>query len=313
MKNYVMRFGSGDSRNFAGLSPTFLIFSVASTGATLSPPSITEIAATWGLYTFQWGTTTAIAFLADGATSGLSASNRYITGVLDPADRADEYGTTMIAIGNTLIFNTPANMGATLVAIGNTAIALGSSNVALGMTSVALGTTSVALGITSVAYGLANNTLETNQGVTLVAIGNTSIALGSTTNQALTNAGVTLVAVGNTAIALGSTNSQVIVNTGITLVAIGNTGIAIGLSTYAEVFGASSPLVGLIGSVGSTFGGSGTDPIDLFGYLKRLQENLEGNEVFTKNTGSLAILSRGSSTTLITKTIANSSSAVIKT
>ncbi len=295
-----MRFGSGDSRNFAGLAPTFLIFVRSDTGATLTPPAISEIASTWGLYTFQYGATTPISFLIDGATTGLSAGNRYIAGAIDPADRTDEYGTTMVAIGNTLIFdtgpgmgstlqaigntllfncpagmgstlqalgntlifNTPNNMGATLVAIGNTAIAYGTTNFAIGTTNLAYGTTNIALGTTSVAWGLANNTAETNMGTTLVAIGNTSIALGST----------------------------ILAEIGIT----------------TSGFGA------LIGSVGSTFGGSGSDPVDLFGYLKRLQENLEGNSIYTKQSGVWDIYSRGSSTKLISKTVTNGTSTVSK-
>lgn len=211
MKNYVMRFGSGDPRTLTGLSPTFLIFVRSDTGATLSPPSITEIAANWGLYTFQWGTTTPIAFLADAATTSPGTSGRYVSGSIDPADRADEYGNTLVAIGN--------------------------SNIALGTSSVALGTTSVAIGNSVLA------SIPTGLGTTIVA------------------------------------------------------------------------MASLIGGAGSTFGGTspGSDPIDLFGYLKRIQENLEGNSTFTKSSGSWQIYSRGSSTLLITKTVANGVSTVTKT
>lgn len=214
MKTYVVRFGVGDPRNSSGLAPTMLLFSVASSGQTLVGPGFSEINSTWGMYAFQWGTTTAIAFLADGATSGLGSA-RYVTGSIDPADRIDEVGTTLVAIGL--------------------------SNIALGTTGVALGITNVALGISSIA-----------QGNTMVALGNSIYALSSSLNI---------------------------------------TGI---------------------GDTGSTFGGLSTDPQTLFGYLKRIQEDMEGNQTFTKGTGAWQILSRGSSTILANKTIANSASLVTR-
>lgn len=219
MKTYYARFGSGDPRTHTGLSPTFLIFS--QNGTAVTPPSIAEVTGATGIYSFQWGTTTPIAFLIDGATTGLLTSDRYITGSIDPADRIDEVGATLAAIGT-------------------------SNN--------ALGVTSVALGITNVSYWA-------GAGSTLFSLGTTSVALG-------------------------------------------NTAVALGLS---------GGVVPLIGTTGSTFGSSASDPVDLFGYLKRIQENLEGNNNFTKATGVLDIYSRGSSTLLISKTVANSASMVTKT
>lgn len=180
MKNYLLSFGTGDSRLSSGLSPTLLIFANMATGATITAPSISEIGTTFGLYTFQWGTTTPIAFLADGATTGLGSA-RYIRGAIDPADRADEYGNTLVALGNTQ-------------------------------------------------------------------------AAQST----------------------------------------------------------SGSLAG-IGTAGSTFGGLTTDPVDLFGYVKRIQELLEGDQFFTKGSGALNEYNRGASYLLRTKTIANSVSMVTRT
>lgn len=220
-KTYWLRFGAGDPRTFTGLAPTFLIFSQAN-GSAVTPPSISENPASSGLYNFTWGTTTSIGFLADAATTSPGAALRYVAGSIDPADRADEYGTTIVAIGT--------------------------SNIALGTTSVAQGVLEIGLGTTILASNV-------NQGITIVAIGNSLAALG--------------------------------------------------LSLTVEVAG--------IGSTASSYGSSSQDPVDLFGYLKRIQENLEGNNSYVKGTGALSILSRGSATLLITKTITNSVTTVIKT
>lgn len=258
MKRYSLQFGAGKSASLAGMSPTFLFFVDMTNGATIAPPSITETLTGMGIYQFSWGTTNPIAFLVDAATTTPGVNGRYVAGQLDPADRADEYGTTLVAIGTSGIAlgTTAVALGTTAVALGITTVALGTTTVALGTTSVALGTTTVALGITSVAYGVVN-----------MGLGTTAVALGITA-------------------------------------------VAIGTSIYADI--GSTPINGLIGGLGSTFGGSSTDPIDLFGYIKRIQEILEGNQNYTKGTGNWDIYSRGSSTLLRTKTIANGVSAVIK-
>lgn len=175
MKTYWMRFGSGDPRTFTGLSPT-LIYFFDSTGATLVAPAITEGLAGSGMYKFSWGTTNPVAFIADAATTSPGPQGRYISGTLDPADRADEYGATIIA--------------------GNASLT-----------------------------------------VTVAGIGTTT----------------------------------------------------------------------------SSFGTSVADPVDLFGYMKRILENLEGNNTFVKSSGALTIYSRGSSYTLAVKTVTNSVTTVIKT
>lgn len=117
MKTYTVKFTSGNPTTTTGLAPTLSLFARADTGATLAAPSFTEAVSGWGIYQFQWGTTTPIIFLADGMTTSLG-SNRWITGQLDPADRADEYGNTMIAIGTTLVA-----IGTSLTAQGNSIIA----------------------------------------------------------------------------------------------------------------------------------------------------------------------------------------------
>ncbi len=228
-KTYTLQFGSGDPRVFTGLNATFLIFANASSGATVTPPSITELFAGTGIYKFTWGTTTPIAFLADAATTSPGTAGRYVSGSLDPADRADEYGTTMIALGTTLI-----GYGVTGLAIGTTGLGFGQSAVASGITAVGLGNTAVA--------------------------------------------------------------------TALLILAQGSSGNAIGTS-----------ILSLIGTTGDSFGSTSVDPTTLFGFLKRSQEFWEGNQTYTKATGLLDFYSRGSSTLLVEKTIADTASSTTKT
>lgn len=215
MKYYSLKFGSGDPRTYTGMNATFLYFVNMTNGATLAPPAITESLTGSGIYQFQWGTTTPIAFLADAATTSPGAALRYITGELDPADRADEYGASMIALGTTHIGQ------------GVTSIALGTSNIALGTTAVALGTT-------------------------LIGIGLSSIALGTT----ITN---------------------------------------------------------WIGSTSSLIGNSTTMPSNLFGYLRRVDALLEGQQRFTKgNPATLVQYDWTGATTLSSRSITNSVTLVTK-
>jgi hypothetical protein len=265
-KDYFLQFGAGDPRTFTGLAPTLLIFKNAN-GTNVTPPAITEVSAS-GIYTFSWGTTQSIAFLADAATTSPGTAGRYIVGSLDPADRIDEVGTTLVAIGTTVVAG-QVNFGSTLVAIGNTAITYGNANFALGTTNVALGTTNVALGTTSVALGTSN------------------IALGTTILQGAVNEGVTLVAIGNT------------------LAAIGTTLTAIGTSNAFALL--------VLGTTASAIGDSSTSPGDLFGYMKRVRDVLEGQERFVKSSGALTMYDRTGATTLASRTITNNASLVVKT
>ena len=101
MKNYILTFGSGDPRSSSGLSPTFVLFYDLLSGSTITPPGITEIYAGSGMYRFQFGTSQSVGFLADGG-SGLSDTNRYIPGNLDPIQAVDEkVGYTDSSFGTT--------------------------------------------------------------------------------------------------------------------------------------------------------------------------------------------------------------------
>jgi hypothetical protein len=270
MVNYLLQFGTGDPRTFTGLAPTFLIFKDKD-GTNVTPPGITEVPSSTGLYYFAWGTTTNIAFLADAATTSPGTSNRYIAGMLDQADRI-------------------AEIGASLAALGTTSVALGTTNVALGTTNVALGTTNVALGTTAVSWGSALGSTLVATGSTLVAIGNTSIAYGGTNSANIVNMGATHVAVGNS------------------LVALGNTSVAIGTTILSVINGLSLS----IGTTASIIGDSTHDPVDLFGYLKRVSELLQGQQRFAKGTGALSMYERSGVTLLASRTVTNNASLVIK-
>lgn len=181
MKFYTVQFGNGDPRGFTGLAPTFLSFVNLATGTTNTPPSISEtISGKTGLYVFQYGTTQPISFLIDAATTSPGTVARYVVGQLDPADRADEYGNTMIALGSTIITQL-TNTGTTLVAIGNTSIALGTTGAALGTTAVAWG---AAIGSTLGAIGSSLSAVGASgfaQGQTLIGLmGTVSSSIGST-------------------------------------------------------------------------------------------------------------------------------------
>lgn len=96
---------------------------------------------------------------------------------------------------------------------------------------------------------------------------------------------------------------------GMSLLATGITGLASGISALS--LGVSAVSV-LIGTTASSFGNTATDPSDLFGYLKRLQEWNEGNSIFNKSTSLWDIYSRGSSTLLAEKSLVDSQGLVTK-
>lgn len=69
----------------------------------------------------------------------------------------------------------------------------------------------------------------------------------------------------------------------------------------------------ILGSTLSSFGSTSVDPSDVMGYLRRIQELLEGNATYTKSTGLWDMYSRGSSTLLREKTLVNNTSSSSKT
>lgn len=173
-KDYLLRFGSGNPQSFTGLAPTFISYINLSTGTSVARPGITEIIS--GLYRFTTTPSFQIAFIADGATTGLDSAVRFVAGTLDPLDITD-----------TTISNIDTNVS----------------------------------------------------------------ALSSSFNAG-------------------------------------------------------------IGSTASSFGTDSADPATLFGYLKRVQELLEGDQSFNKTTGSWLMQARSAGQTLRVKTLANGASIVTR-
>lgn len=202
-RDYWFGFGSTPQTS-TGLNPTFIRF-VNGSGQTLTPPTITETYTGSGMYRSNYNPTQTVAFILDGATTGLSDSIRYILGVMDPQD---QFGSTLTGIG----VNT----------------------------------------------------------ITLLAIGTTGL--------------------------------QQSVNIGTTLVGIGNTLLSIDVSAINN-----------IGNTASPFGDQTTDPVTVFGYLKRLREFLEGNQTYTKANGSLVFSARGGNTLLASKSVSDSNTSTNKT
>lgn len=148
------------------------------------------------------------------------------------------------------------------------------------------------------------DSLLTQQGSTLLQIntnltaqGSSLLAIGST----LSKVDLDVLAVGTTLVAQGST----IVGMGNTLGAMGNTLLAIGTSLTVIVSG--------LGSTASLIGDNVTNPVDLFGYIKRVSNFLEGVQIFTKTSGIWQIYDRTGATLLDNKTITESSTQVNRT
>jgi len=131
-----------------------------------------------------------------------------------------------------------------------------------------------------------------------------------------TAANSTLVAYGNTNVALGTSNIALGVTNfalGVTITAQNVSLDALGISIY-EIASAGASSVGDLSGIGNTtssFGDINTDPGTLFGYVKRIQEFLEGQATFTKLSGEWNVMSRGGSL-LASKALTNTSSMVTK-
>lgn len=151
-------------------------------------------------------------------------------------------------------------------------------------------------------------------GITLTAIGTSNIALG-TTNLAI---GTTLIGYGATGVALGTTTVFLVTGIGTTQIAEGQTIIAIGntllgIGNTVSVIGVGASLFALIGTTASLIGNDTINPSDLFGYMKRVNENIEGQQSFTKGSGVLNMYDRTGATLLAQRTVTNFASMVVKT
>lgn len=194
--NYWVTFGAS---TISGLNPTFIQWRTTG-GGSLPPPSISE-PGSGGAYMFSYNALTQIFFVADGATTALAFSDRYVQGVVDPSDN---FGFTLSGVAATLAVAGP-----------------------IVMSNFSLSVQNFSLGVNSFSLLVANATL--------------------------------------------------------------------------------------LGTTGATFGGLSTDPISVFGFLKRAQETREGNESYIKASGLLDSYSRGSSVLLVEKSIADNSTETTKT
>lgn len=89
-------------------------------------------------------------------------------------------------------------------------------------------------------------------------------------------------------------------------------------SAYRYTIGSLDPIqavderVGGILNNNDSIGTTAIDPSTLVGFVKRLQELLEGDATFEKSTGIWSIYSRGASTLLRTKTLTNNTTEADK-
>lgn len=155
-KNYIIQFGQSF---YPALAPTFTAFQVVPGGGATTAPGVTAVPGATGMYYFSYEPAGSIAFILDGATTGLGNA-RYITGALDPVQAVDEriteMGTTLVAIGNSL-----SAMGTSLSAMGGS-FGFGASIFAL------LGSTASSFGSTATdpatVFGFLKRLQEFNEG-----------------------------------------------------------------------------------------------------------------------------------------------------
>lgn len=67
-----------------------------------------------------------------------------------------------------------------------------------------------------------------------------------------------------------------------------------------------------VGTIDDSFGTTLVDPATILGFVKRLQEVLEGDQFYAKATGVWNIMSRGASTLLREKTLTNDTTQVTR-
>lgn len=318
-KEYGLKFGTSDLTQYVGLSPTFTTFVRMDTGATVAPPGITQIFSSLAVYKFNYTPSFPIYFQVDGATTGLGA-DRYIVGTLDPIqsdnERLDNMGATVSAIAVTLVgIGTTLNSnGALLVGLGSTQSLISTQITGLGTTLVAQGSTVVGIGTTLAGVGVTQTYLGTQIlgiGSSLGVIGTSQAAIGSTISgiaATLSGIGVTVSGIGVTLPALGA----LITAEGVTVSAMAALISAIGTS----MSGSNATILSFalaLGTSASSFGTVTTDPIDVMGALKRLQELYEGRATFTKQGAVWTAYDRTGGVTIMVKTLNSGALTTTKT
>ncbi len=144
--DYFVSFGSGDPSANTGLLPTFTVF--RSPAGLTTPPSISELATT-GLFHFQYEPFGGLAFVIDGATTGLVDADRYVVGAVGFDDTTYQ-GVSFNSWGITNIFVNVSTIGAgvSIAAFGVTLNFQNISTVGAGVSTIQsrLGTPSDAIG-----------------------------------------------------------------------------------------------------------------------------------------------------------------------
>ena len=92
----------------------------------------------------------------------------------------------------------------------------------------------------------------------------------------------------------------------------GGSGLAAGDRYITGVLDPVQAVDERVGVQADSFGSTSADPTTLSGYLKRIQELLEGDAVYTKSTGVWTISNRGSTTLLRSKTLTNTTTSSTK-
>lgn len=188
-KEYWLKFGTGNPADSSGLAPTFIIFR-SWTGGVVSPPGITQQIASYGLYRFEFTPSFPIVFVADGATTGLTDANRYLSGTLDPLDLVDErlaeVGSTVLAVGATLSslgLTLIPSQGLSLMGFGNTLVGIGTTHTGQGVTLLGYASTLLGYGASIYAQGqsgFADGTeILARLGTTASSFGTTSVDPGT--------------------------------------------------------------------------------------------------------------------------------------
>lgn len=306
-KTFFFRFGSGSPATNTGLSPTFTVF-YDQAGTSLTPPAITEGLTLTGIYKFTYTPTLAIAFVIDGATTGLASSDRYIVNSLDPVLTIDQpindttQGVSAIGRAVTLMVAGISN----LIAGYSTWTAGYSLNVA-GISNIIAGQSVMVAGYSIQIAGYTNWVT----GYSLSVVGLSNLIAG----ESVLIAGYSTLVAGYSTQIAGYTNwvtGYSLQVAGYSNLIAGESSIISGISLIAVSSG-NSAILAVIGSTADSYGSTSADPSSLFGYMKRNLEFHEGNAIYTKSSNTWAILSRGSSTLLTTKTLADTASSTNKT
>lgn len=96
-------------------------------------------------------------------------------------------------------------------------------------------------------------------------------------------------------------------------IADGGAGLASSDRYVGGVLDAVSNVDQQIGQTTDSFGSTSADPTTILGYLKRIQELLEGDATFTKSSAAWQIFSRNSSTLIRSKNLTNTTTSATKT